>query len=297
MALTTRTKRPTHHKKLTGHHHRHNKHYLKTYHPYLPMLLLVVIGLAVNVFWTSKLNVLGAATNVTAESLLAGTNAERYRHRQSSLSINQELNAAAQSKANDMVAKNYWSHNAPDGRTPWAFITKAGYDYQAAGENLAYGFTNAEAAVTGWMNSPEHRANLLNNSYQDVGFGIATAKDFRGDGPVTVIVALYGNPTFPGAAAALGRNNILSSAQSAPPLRSVARIQLLTDGTAPWSAIVITAAAVAAFGMIAVRHWYAWRRMLTNGEAFIVHHKYLDVLFIGIAVAAYVLTRSAGIIH
>jgi hypothetical protein len=71
-----------------------------------------------------------------------------------------------------MAARDYWSHNTPDGQTPWSFITAAGYNYQTAGENLAYGFSTASDTVTGWMNSTEHRANILNGKFKELGVGV-----------------------------------------------------------------------------------------------------------------------------
>ena len=72
-----------------------------------------------------------------------------------------------------MLAKGYFSHNTPSGQTPWDLITASGYNYITAGENLAVNFTQAENVETAWMNSPDHRANILNKSYQNIGIGIA----------------------------------------------------------------------------------------------------------------------------
>jgi len=93
-----------------------------------------------------------------------------------------------------MVAQDYWAHDNPEGKTPWAFILAAGYNYETAGENLAYGFDTSEDTLTAWMNSPEHRANILNTTYTDVGFGIANSANFQGTGPETIVVAEYASP-------------------------------------------------------------------------------------------------------
>lgn len=195
MVLATKPKRPTtiQHRKRTGSHHKRTKAYHKSYWPYLPMLAIVLAGVLVNMVWAPHSGgVLAYATNVSINGLLAETNSERLTAGQSGLVINQKLMAAAQAKANDMASRNYWSHITPEGQQPWWFVTNAGYDYQATGENLAYGFDNSDATVTGWMNSPSHKANLLNAAYQDVGFGIANAADYQGVGQQTVVVAMYG---------------------------------------------------------------------------------------------------------
>ncbi|HET7320485.1 MAG TPA: CAP domain-containing protein, partial [Candidatus Saccharimonadales bacterium] len=167
-------------------------HYLKTYLPYLPLLLIVTIGLAINSVFLTPARVLGDQTNITVDGLFADTNQQRTSDSETALNLNDQLNSAAQAKANDMVTRDYWSHNTPDGQQPWTFITAAGYTYTAAGENLAYGFDSSDAVITGWMNSAEHRANILSTSYKDVGFGIASSPNFVGTGPETVVVAMYG---------------------------------------------------------------------------------------------------------
>lgn len=192
MALATRPKPHPHSKKRNGAHHRTGPHYLKTYLPYLPLLLIVTIGLAVNSILLSPSRVLGDQTGINVNDLYAGTNQQRAANSEAALNLNSQLNSAAQAKANDMVARDYWSHTTPDGQQPWTFITSAGYTYTAAGENLAYGFSSSDAVITGWMNSAEHRANILSTGYKDVGFGIASSSNFVGTGPEIVVVAMYG---------------------------------------------------------------------------------------------------------
>jgi hypothetical protein len=194
MTLTARTKPPSHHKKISGHHHRRNKSYHKPYWPYLPMLAIVLGGLFLNAAWPAHRGVLSYATDVSVQALLDGTNTQRTNNGLGSLALNAKLNQAAQAKANDMVARDYWAHNTPDGQAPWTFFTAAGYNFQTAGENLAYGFDTSANTITGWMNSPGHRANILNTTYLEVGFGIANSANFVGTGPETVVVAEYAEP-------------------------------------------------------------------------------------------------------
>lgn len=88
------------------------------------------------------------------------------------LALNAKLNHSAQAKADDLVAKRYWSHTSPDGTQPWTFIEKAGYAYSKAGENLAKCYASPRALVQAWIASPEHEA-VLRGNYADVGFGAA----------------------------------------------------------------------------------------------------------------------------
>lgn len=142
----------------------------------------------------SKSATLAYATEMSTSGLLSATNSQRAANGKAALSINSKLNSAAQAKANDMVARDYWSHNTPDGQAPWVFFDAAGYVYLKAGENLAYGFSTSNATIVGWMNSPSHKANLLDSNYTEVGFGFANSPNFVGTGNETIVVAHYGQP-------------------------------------------------------------------------------------------------------
>ncbi len=308
MAIATRSKRTTsHYKKRSGRHHRHSKTYLKTYWPYLPMLLIVGIGIAVNALWSAG-GVLGTSSNYSSGDLLGSTNQARELDNETDLTIDPLLTAAAQAKANDMVKRNYWAHNTPDGKTPWTFITAAGYQYQEAGENLAYGFPDATDTVTGWMNSPEHRANILNAAYQNVGFGVASSPDYQGKGPKTVVVAEYGRPvaaattvTFtvpnPTTGTAGAQDTSLNGAGKEIASRPVSRIQLLTGGNAAWASLTVSAIAGAALALFIVRHWFHFKRFISRSELFIVHHPWLDIGATLIFTLGFILTRTSGLIR
>lgn len=140
-------------------------------------------------------SVLAYATNVSATGLFVLSNQQRAAYGKPAMSLNEQLNDAAQLKADHMVANNYWSHIAPDGTSPWWFFRRVGYTYTSAGENLAYGFADSAGVVQGWMDSPGHRDNLLGD-YNHVGFGYTNAPNFQG-GESTVVVAMYGKPVPP----------------------------------------------------------------------------------------------------
>lgn len=176
-------------------HHKRSSRYANTYWPYLPIVAIVTLGVVLN-SWLGGMNrnVLGYATDMTVSGLLTGTNQQRAANGLGALALNTKLNSAAQAKAQDMMNNDYWSHISPTGVTPWYWITQAGYSYLAAGENLAYGFATSSDTMTGWMNSPGHRANILNTSYKEVGFGVVNAPNYQSTGPQTIVVAMYGDP-------------------------------------------------------------------------------------------------------
>jgi len=303
MALATRRKPNAHARKRHAGHHRQDKSYLRSYWPYLPMLLIVGLGIVIN-GTLSNSSVLGTKSDFSTAALLNTTNAERQKKNQPALRLNPQLSAAAQAKAEDMARGNYWSHNSPDGKTPWTFIDASGYQYQRAGENLAYGFASGAESVAGWMGSPEHRANILDISYQDVGFGVASAPDYLGEGPETIVVAEYGQPV--GAAATTPSSspvvppsttstaNVLGTEVQAQP---VSRVQILAGDNSQWALVAVIIASAGAFTLFMLRHGYRMHRLISRGEAFVVHHPYIDVAIVLIITAGVILTRSSGIIR
>ena len=306
MALSTKPKpkAPTHTKKRQAGHHRQSKHYIKSYWPYLPMLLVVALGLVINNIWTSH-GVLGAASDYSSLTLLSATNKAREAATETDLTIDPQLAAAAQAKANDMATRNYWAHNTPDGKAPWTFISAAGYNYELAGENLAYGFNGANEAVTGWMNSQEHRDNILNAGYQNVGFGIAHAARFQGKDDQTVIVAEYGKPstsvatirfTVPSPASVAGANEVRITSRE-PATQLVSRLQLLHGGQPTWTTFAVSLIATSAVIVLVIRHGLYLRRLFMRSELYVVHHPKLDLLIIIIATIGIVLTRTSGLIR
>lgn len=154
------------------------------------LYVLVLLSFQLYLYRLSP-QILGFATNITAVDLYDLTNQEREEAGASSVSRNAQLEQAAYKKAQDMFTKNYWAHYAPDGSTtPWQFILESGYTYKFAGENLAKDFDTSYAVVSAWIASPSHRANLLNNSYKDV--GIVTVNGVLLGEETTLVVQLFG---------------------------------------------------------------------------------------------------------
>jgi uncharacterized protein YkwD len=72
-----------------------------------------------------------------------------------------------------MATGGYFSHDSRDGRTPFQRIAAAGYTFSIAAENIAAGQRTPQDVTAGWMNSPGHRANILNCSLVHIGVGYA----------------------------------------------------------------------------------------------------------------------------
>ena len=105
------------------------------------------------------------------------------------LRLSATLTQSANDKAKDMTAKGYWSHNAPDGSTPFTLIAKHNYNYINAGENLSRCYKTPEQSVAGWIASQTHRENILAD-YTEMGIGIAK----QSDSGCMVVVNHFGKP-------------------------------------------------------------------------------------------------------
>ena len=79
----------------------------------------------------------------------------------------------AEAHSEDMVTRDFFSHTNPDGDSPWDRLNDAGISFRLAAENIAWGYTSAEAVLTGWLESPGHRANIENCALTHHGVGLA----------------------------------------------------------------------------------------------------------------------------
>jgi hypothetical protein len=111
--------------------------------------------------------------NILPSVLSQLTNHEREQLHLPDLKVSEALNKAAQEKADDMAAHQYFAHTSPDGKTPWYWLKDVGYTYSYAGENLAINFTDAKDLTQAWMNSPTHRANITKTNYTQIGTGVS----------------------------------------------------------------------------------------------------------------------------
>ncbi len=98
-------------------------------------------------------------------------NRERENNGLPPLAYRSDLQPAADTRASELVS--VFSHTRPDGSSCFTAIDES-ISYLALGENIAYGHKNAETVVTGWMNSPGHRANILSDSFTGIAVGLVS---------------------------------------------------------------------------------------------------------------------------
>ena len=115
------------------------------------------------------------ALSATEQAIVNLVNQVRQQNGLGALTVNAKLVQAAKIHANDMATLNIMAHDLPGAALP-GLIDRAryvGYQYSSMGENIAYNFPDATSVMNAWMNSPGHRANILDPSYTEIGVGIA----------------------------------------------------------------------------------------------------------------------------
>ncbi|MFA6039474.1 MAG: CAP domain-containing protein [Candidatus Peribacteraceae bacterium] len=130
---------------------------------------------------SSSTSSISTAPETSKQRILELVNGERQKANLSPLAWNDKLALAAQRHAEDMQAQNYFSHTGLNGSTPSDRVKAAGYAptctgcqwSSSYGENIARGQRTPEQVMNDWMNSPGHRANILNPDFLELGVGIA----------------------------------------------------------------------------------------------------------------------------
>ncbi len=153
-------------------------------------LVYAAILVLVNTLF-GALNLTKVSANISYDEILSGHNAARAQNGLKPLKTSTLLNQSAAAKARDMLASDCWSHYCPEGKDWRDYFFAVGYNYQQAGENLAEGFSNPNTLISSWMNSPTHRANILNSDFTDIGIGIVTG-NFQGKENNSLIVIHFG---------------------------------------------------------------------------------------------------------
>lgn len=130
---------------------------------------------------------------LTKAGTIQWTNTNRNDNGLTTLKENSKLDEAANQKAQDMFAKQYFEHISPDGKGPQDLADAVGYSYLSIGENLALGnFASDKDLLDAWMASPGHRANILNKGFTDIGVAVVPGR-FEGK-DTWIAVQEFGSP-------------------------------------------------------------------------------------------------------
>jgi RNA polymerase sigma factor (sigma-70 family) len=113
-----------------------------------------------------------AASASVARQVTDLVNTERAKSGCDPVRHNDVLGTAALRHSADMDARDYFDHTDPDGAGPGERITAAGYEWSTYGENIARGQQTPDQVMNSWMDSPGHRANILNCAFKEMGVGL-----------------------------------------------------------------------------------------------------------------------------
>lgn len=104
-------------------------------------------------------------------------NKQRTNNGLAALKNDSEVQRVARIKAQDMVDNNYFSHTSPTYGSPFDMLKSFKISYKTAGENIAGNSSNS-SAVTAWMNSSGHKANILNSNFNYTGIGVVSSPKY-----------------------------------------------------------------------------------------------------------------------
>lgn len=161
------------------------------------LMVFLVIILSFNFVIRSNTRAQDISNSINNQTLLQQHNNKRTEAGLIPLTYNELLERSAQSKADEMLRTDCWSHYCPDGRSPWEFFEDAEYNYIYAGENLAEGFFTVTDVMNAWMNSKTHRENIEKYEYQEVGFGIAYGSFQNVPNNIVIVVHFGTRPITP----------------------------------------------------------------------------------------------------
>ncbi len=159
----------------------------------LALTLTVVLLFGFSVFQAVLIRTSEEFTAAVIPAVLVDlANEDRAADDLGTLAVNPVLEEAARMKAEDMAKNEYFAHVSPDGVDPWYWFYRAGYQFSSAGENLAINFVDSDDVNRAWMDSPGHRANIMNGKFTEVGIAAVTGT-YKGRKTIYV-VQLFGTP-------------------------------------------------------------------------------------------------------
>ena len=115
--------------------------------------------------------------NANEQEVFNLINEQRTKNGLSALKLDKEVQRVARIKAQDMIDRNYFSHTSPTYGSPFDMLNSFKVSYKTAGENIAGNSSNS-GAVTAWMNSSGHKANILNSSFNYTGIGVVSSNKY-----------------------------------------------------------------------------------------------------------------------
>lgn len=159
----------------------------------LALTLVTVLLFGFSVFQATLIRTSTEFTAAVIPAVLVDlANEDRTDSDLGTLTVSPVLEEAARMKAEHMAENEYFAHVSPDGVDPWYWFYRAGYSFASAGENLAINFSDSKDVNRAWMDSPGHRANIMNGKFTEIGIA-AVQGTYKGRKTIYV-VQLFGTP-------------------------------------------------------------------------------------------------------
>lgn len=152
------------------------------------VLIAVAVKLMVTGFLFASYPTPAELSAIVSNKMIELINEDRVEIGLDPLVENQSLATYARIKGQDMIDRNYFAHDTPEGKRPWEWIDRSDYDYVYAGENLAMDFVTAEVVHQAFMKSPSHRRNILNDKYKEIGVAVLEGEI---DGRETILLVNF----------------------------------------------------------------------------------------------------------
>lgn len=178
--------------------HEGNNYHPQIFHP-RRLIFYSVSSLVIKTFLVAVITFLPLTAWLTpdllsreSQKVIDLTNQFRIEEGVAGLVENTQLTRAAYQKCQDMLIDQYFAHVSPEKETLSTWLSRVGYDFKVAGENLALGFSSAERLVEAWKDSPSHRDNLLDSEYSQIGVAFASGQYNGSD--TTLAAQYFGNP-------------------------------------------------------------------------------------------------------
>jgi uncharacterized protein YkwD len=268
-------------KKQHGLHHKINKKYGQVYWPYLPVLLLTVLGVSLGIFLTSQTP---KPSTISYSSLVSSINNYRSLNGLSRLTLDQNLSTAAQIQANQIAISDSWSPLSKSQTPAFSFISHDGSNLSLPTENLAYGFSSSSSVLSAWASSNYQKTNMLSSNSNSVGYGIVDATDFMGLKNQKIIVAIFAdNKTLSPATVSTITPRSINLSDS-PQSIAVIRLNSIVKYNDTYELYILAGVLVVLGIVIFSKHTYLIHKWATEGEDLISKHPLLDIALVGIFV-------------
>ncbi len=166
-------------------------HFLRE-HVVLSIVIASILALLLSVTSYLVIRKTTFGTLVASSVLIDLTNETRRDLGLLPLLKNDQLQQSSFEKGVEMASLGYFAHASPDGSTPWKFFKSAQYSFIYAGENLALNFSTSKQVHEGWLNSPKHRDNIVDQKFREI--GISVVPSLYQQKPVLFVVQHFGLP-------------------------------------------------------------------------------------------------------